>query len=315
MEFLRLLEGVRTPFFDTFFSTVTHLGEETLFLAIAIFVFWCIGKREGYYLLCVGFVGTVVNQFLKLSFKIPRPFDLDPTFSAVESAIPEAQGYSFPSGHTQNIAGTFGAIAVFSRKVWCIVLSVIIILTVAFSRMYLGVHTPLDVSVSLGIAAMLVFAFAPLFTEKRFDKCMPYVVGACLILGIAFAVYVHTLDPAGFVAKNYTSGLNNSASILGCLFGLAVVYPLDRFCIKFDTRAAWYAQIFKLVLGLALVLAIKEGLKIPLGLIPSAFAARSVRYFLVVLFGGAVYPLTFKLWTRIKIPALDKFTEKMLRKN
>ena len=56
MEFLRLLEGVRTPFFDTFFSTVTHLGEETLFLAIAIFVFWCIGKREGYYLLCVGFV-------------------------------------------------------------------------------------------------------------------------------------------------------------------------------------------------------------------------------------------------------------------
>jgi membrane-associated phospholipid phosphatase len=115
MGFLKFLEGIRNPVFDFFFSLITHLGEETAFLAIAIIVFWCINKREGYYILTLGLIGTVVNQALKLICKIPRPWK-DPTFTAVESAIPEATGYSFPSGHTQNVTGTLGAVARFSGR-------------------------------------------------------------------------------------------------------------------------------------------------------------------------------------------------------
>ena len=73
MEFLYFLEGIRNPVFDFIFSLITHLGEETLFLVLAIFVFWCVDKRGGYYVLMTGLIGTVVNQWLKLAFRIHRP--------------------------------------------------------------------------------------------------------------------------------------------------------------------------------------------------------------------------------------------------
>ena len=111
MEFLRILEGLRTPVGDTFFSTVTILGEETLLIVAGLLFFWCINKKHGYFILSVGFLGTVLNQFLKLVFRVPRPWVLDPEFTIVESARAEATGYSFPSGHTQNGVGIFGGIA------------------------------------------------------------------------------------------------------------------------------------------------------------------------------------------------------------
>ena len=64
MQFLYLLERIRAPWLDTVMSLITHLGSETLFMVIAITVFWCVNKRHGYYLLSVGFVGTLFNQAL-----------------------------------------------------------------------------------------------------------------------------------------------------------------------------------------------------------------------------------------------------------
>ena len=66
MDFLYFLEGIRNPVLDTFFSLITHFGSETLFLAIAIIIFWCVSKSKGYFLMTVGFFGTLLNQFLKL---------------------------------------------------------------------------------------------------------------------------------------------------------------------------------------------------------------------------------------------------------
>ena len=80
MPFLHFLQGIRNPILDGFFSLVTHLGEETFFLAFAILFFWCINKREGYYILITGLVGTLVNQLAKLFFRGPRPWDLDKSF-------------------------------------------------------------------------------------------------------------------------------------------------------------------------------------------------------------------------------------------
>ena len=95
-----MFERLRTPLGDAFFSLITHLGEETLFIVFGLLIFWCLDKWEGYYLLSVGLSGTVINQFLKLWFRIPRPWVRDPNFTAVESALAQAGGYSFPSGHT-----------------------------------------------------------------------------------------------------------------------------------------------------------------------------------------------------------------------
>ena len=320
MEFLRFLESIRTGIGDFFFSTVTRMGEEVFFLAIAILFYWCISKRQGYYILVTGVIGSVINQWLKIVCRIPRPWILDPNFKPVGNAVEAATGYSFPSGHTQNIAGTWGCIGRYNKQKWVKIISVSVILLVAFSRMYLGVHTPLDVTVSLGVAAALVFAFHFVFrTEESVNKYMFWVMMGAVVFSIGFILYVFLLPESGFASEadlaNLLSAKKNAATLTGCLFGLALVYPLDRFVIKFDTKGRWYAQIIKFVVGVAVVLGIKSGLSKPLvALFGNEYVARAVRYFLIVAFAGGVWPLTFKFFERLRIEKLERFTEWIVSK-
>ena len=311
---------MRTGIGDFFFATVTHMGEEVFFLGIAILFYWCISKRQGYYILVTGVVGSVINQWLKIVCRIPRPWIIDPDFKPVGDAVAEATGYSFPSGHTQNIAGTFGCIGRYNKQRWLKILSVVIILLVAFSRMYLGVHTPLDVTVSLGVAAALVFAFHFVFrTEESTNKYMLPVMIGSVIFSIAFIIYVFLLPESSFAdgadLANLLSAKKNAATLTGCLVGLGLVYPLDRFVIKFETKGRWYAQLIKFAVGIGIVLAIKSGLKSPLeALLGNEYVARAVRYFLIVAFAGGVWPITFKYFAKLRIEKLEKFTEWVVSK-
>lgn len=313
MPFLHFLQSIRNPVFDWFFALITHLGEETFFLAIAILFFWCVNKREGYFILITGLVGTVANQLAKLFFRVPRPWVLDPKFKIVESAREAATGYSFPSGHTQNIAGTYGAIAAHKPGKWKTAICTTVIVLVAFSRMYLGVHTPLDVAVSLIFALGLILLLRPVFdSEEKMDKYMPWVIVASVILSIGFLAYVLVIsDDKSLDPHNYASGLKNACTLLGCTAGLAPVYFLDKKYIKFETNARWYAQIIKLAVGLGGVLAIKAGLSSPLtSLFGNEYIARSVRYFLIVMFAGSIWPLTFKWFSGLRIPFLERLSKK-----
>ena len=118
MGFLRFLESIRTPILDRFFSVITEIGGETTLLVLGFLFFWCIDKKQGYFTLLCGLFGTVINQGLKLMCKVPRPWVIDKNFTIVESAREAATGYSFPSGHTQNVTGTFGSLAVGQRKAY-----------------------------------------------------------------------------------------------------------------------------------------------------------------------------------------------------
>ena len=118
MDILYALEKIRTPFWNGVMSAVTQLGGEVIFIVAAVVVFWCVSKWEGYYLMTIAFCGTVLNQFLKLICRVPRPWVRDPNFTIVESARAEATGYSFPSGHTQNAIGLFGGMARWGGRHW-----------------------------------------------------------------------------------------------------------------------------------------------------------------------------------------------------
>lgn len=314
MQLLFLLEKIRNPVFDFVFSLITHIGEETVFLAVAIIFFWCINKRKGYYILITGLVGTVINQFLKLLFRIPRPWVSHPEFTIVESARAEATGYSFPSGHTQNVAGTFGAIGLSYKKLFVRIASIAVIALVAFSRMYLGVHTPWDVLTSLAIAAALIFGLYPFFSnEERFKKAMPFIVAISFVLAAAFLAYVlYMPNKPTYSSDNYQSALKNAYTLFGCTLGLIVVYAFDSLYINFDTKASWYVQVIKLVVGFAGVFGLKAGLSSPLtALFGNEFVARSFRYFLVVVFAGILWPLAFKYLVKIKIKCLDSLGVKV----
>ena len=64
MSFLYFLESIRNPILDAIMSVVTMVGEETIFLAIALLIFWCLDKKRGYIFLLIGFVGITINQIL-----------------------------------------------------------------------------------------------------------------------------------------------------------------------------------------------------------------------------------------------------------
>ena len=296
MQLLYWLESIRTPALDSFFSLVTHLGSETVFLAVAIVVFWCVSKKSGYYLMTVGFFGTLLNQFLKLSFRIPRPWMKDPGFTIVEAARADATGYSFPSGHTQSAATVFGCPARSSKKGWVRGLCLLAVALTALSRMYLGVHTPLDVGVSLALGAVLVFVFYPVFEKSEETPRYLYVtVGALTLCALAYVIYVETKQwPADIDVHNLEHGVKNGYLLFGCGAAMLLSYYVEKRYVNFDPRGPLKAQILKVMVGLAIVLALKAGLKPILNpLFGGHIAATALRYFLLVVFAACVWPLSF----------------------
>ncbi len=299
MGVLYFLEEIRMPVLNECMLLITKFGEETAFLVAALIVFWCVDKYKGYYLMAVGFLGTMFTQILKLACRVPRPWVLDPNFTILEQAREAAAGYSFPSGHSQSAVGTFGGIAHTTKNRWVKGLCIAIAVLVPLSRMYIGVHTPADVLVGSAIALSLVIDLRkPVLAQK--ERNMKILIAAMLAVAVGFLLYVSLYHfPADFDAHNLESGTKNAYTMLGCLVGVAIVYVAERRYVNFDTKAIWWAQILKVVLGLATVLAIKEGLRTPLEWLLPVYPARAVRYFLIVVWAGFGWPSTFRFFAKL----------------
>ncbi len=301
MEFLRLLEDIRTSVLDSFFSFITHFGGESVFLVLGFALFWCISKKQGYYVLFVGFLGLLSNQFLKITFRIPRPWVLDKNFTIVESARAEATGYSFPSGHTQISVGTYASLAKANKNALVKAICISLCVLVPFSRMYLGVHTPLDVLTSVAIALLLTFTLRLLVEKALESKAkMRFLFLAMVGLSFLFVLYMTLFPfPDSTDSANLRDATENSYKIFGAIIGVWLGYEIDERHIHFTTQAKWWAQIAKLILGLLPVLLIKSLLKAPLTAVFGSLAAGTIRYFLIALFACGVWPFTFRFFNKL----------------
>ena len=313
MSFLYFLESIRNPVFDFLFSIITLLGEETVFMAVGMIVFWCFDKYQGYFLLTTGFWGTVTNQFLKIVCKVPRPWVTDPGFSIVESAREAATGYSFPSGHTQSAVGLFGGIARWNKNTVLRILCLAACVLVPLSRMYLGVHTPMDVLFAILTALIIIFVAYPLYVKATSTtKYMYGLLGTLTVVTLCYLLFV-TLFPfsADTDVNNLLSAQKNGYTLVGCMVGLLLTYFIDEHFIKFPTRAAWWTQIIKVLGGLAAVLIVKELFRWPLDAIFGGhLIARAIRYFLMVVVGGILWPMTFEKLLKFEKKIKEKIQEK-----
>lgn len=298
MQVLYWLEKIRVPILNELMLAVTHFGEETAFLAIALIVFWCVDKKKGYYLLSVGFFGTMANQFVKLLCRVPRPWVIDEGFSILEAARAQASGYSFPSGHTQMAVGTYGAIASVTGKRYIRIVCIVLAVLVPISRMYVGVHTPWDVLVGAGMALLLIIALKkPMMSGS--DGAVKAVLASMIAASLLLLAYVSFYPfPEDIEQANLVSGCKNAYTMLGCTVGIAIVYLADR-KLDFPIKAPLWAQIVKTGVGLVLVVAVKSLLKSPLEAVLPVYTARAVRYLIVVLVAGVVYPMTFSRFSRL----------------
>ncbi len=293
MEFLYLLEGLRNPVLDAIMAAVTELGGEMAFLIVALVLFWCVDKRHGYYLMAVGFLGTISNQFLKITCRVPRPWVRDPNFTIVEAARADATGYSFPSGHSTSSVATYGALATMTQKPWLRKVCISLCVLIPFTRLYLGVHFPSDVLVGSGISLALIGLLRPVVYRED-GKNLPALFAVMIALAAAFVGYMELFPfPADTDVHNLQSALKNSYTLLGALLGMTIVYYVDK-KRNFPIDGCWYVQVIKVLGGLVLALAVKEGLEAPLdALFGGHMIARAIRYFALVLVAGILWPMTF----------------------
>ena len=132
------------------------------------------------------------------------------------------------------------------------------------------------------------------------EKAMYILMAALVACGVGYLLYVELYPfPADFDAHNLTSATNNAFTMIGCLSGMLVVYFGEKKWVNFSTEGAWWIQIIKVSLGLGLVLAMKVGLKAPLNMLLGELAGRAVRYFLMVVAAGLIWPMTFRLWNKL----------------
>jgi membrane-associated phospholipid phosphatase len=140
LDFIIMIQRIDTPLLDSFFRAITSLGDELFYLLLFPFLLWCVDFYLGIRVGIIFLSSVYVNNGLKEIFQQPRPFYILPEIQKVY-----AYGYGFPSGHAQSSMVVWGSIAYWNKQIWIRNLSVLLILLIGFSRIYLGVHFPTDI--------------------------------------------------------------------------------------------------------------------------------------------------------------------------
>nr|WP_317282969.1 phosphatase PAP2 family protein [uncultured Sellimonas sp.] len=294
MNFLWFLEGIRTPIGNEFFQFVTYLGQELFLLGIICIFYWCINKKFAYQLGLTYFSAGLCIQTLKITFRIPRPWILDSQFHAVESAVPGATGYSFPSGHTQGGTCLFAPLALRTKRTVLKFLCVFAFLLIGFSRMYLGVHTPKDVLVSMAISLLFSLIFWK-YTDKLLDnKRNTLLLSVCLgIVSLLVFLYAFIQMNYGGLPVKYASDCCKAA---GAGFGFAIGFYIERTYIDFSEKTSRLSgQFLKVLIGLAGAGLLKFLLSF---LSDSSIILKSIEYCILVLWILVVYPMIFSRFQR-----------------
>ena len=311
LDYLLWLQNFRDLTSDAltpFFLAITHLSEFFILILFITLIYWSINKKAGEFIFINLFFGLLCNQILKMMFCISRPWLLSDEIKPVPQALPEATGYSFPSGHTARATAVWGSLVVWLwEKKFVRYFLVILILLVALSRNYLGVHTPQDVIVSLLVGAVILF-----ITKKLFDNIENNNLDFKLfITGILLSALTVTgiLIKAHFVNDSqFNHHLISFYGHIGNFFGIITGWYACRKLIPFCTNdISWAKRILRYLFGI--------GILIPLMLFSKDIFVNDfgkagggfIYNFVVCIFVTFFYPWIF---TRV-----ERFLEKRTNQN
>ena len=279
LHFLKWLEGIRTGFLTALLEGITILGEETLVILLVVAFWFAVDSKLARKVFFVTICSTGLNGIVKNIAKVPRPFDKGITPVRQETAT----GYSFPSGHTQNFTTYSTLFAIQYKKKWLTILAAVLIPLVAFSRLYLGVHYPSDVVVGVAFGVGMAFLGNYLFNRIE-DERKLYL--AVLAIFVPFIIYF-------FIVAN--ERFADFFKVFGMMGGLTLIAFLQKDGDGIDYSVVWWKKLLRIVIGVAIAFALKEGLKIlKMGNLHIDLMLDTLRYFAVVLAVGYLCPLLFK---------------------
>lgn len=271
MTILEAVQSVAAPWLDRVAFAITQLGSEFAYIALLVVVYLAIDEKAGRLLGLAVLGGYYLNQQAKALFDTARPYLLHPELLRGGSAAAETgPGPAFPSGHAQSAATFWGLAAVLARRRWFAVLAVAIVLLVGTSRIYLGVHWPVDVlgglAIGLGIVGVALLA----------ARARPLPPALTVLLLAALPLIVHLVLPTP-----------DSGRLAGAFAGVATA-PL---LVRHRARGGVAARVGLAALGLALALGwlLGSSALLPDGVKDHALVA-PLRYLLVAWCGVALAP-------------------------
>ncbi|MCH5164705.1 MAG: phosphatase PAP2 family protein [Clostridiales bacterium] len=297
LEFIKLLQRGSNTFCDYLFYIITQLGTELMFMFAVMVLYWCIDKREGFRLINLFAVSQLVVGFVKVVVNRPRPYTID----GIRPILEETSGYSFPSGHSNNIAVVCTHLSLQTKnknaKTFRVVvlLSAIIILGVMFSRVYLGQHYPTDVlagaAIGIGVGLVGFILFGKILGERE-EKLVYLILPGCvllLILGIVF-----------FIVKG--DGFDTLISLAGTYSAASIGYYIEKKHIKYDIKSdkLWHYFV-RFIVGAVIVTILEVGGDALLNHFAGEIWSLIVGFIIYFMIGIFVTLLAPMLYKRLKI--------------
>ena len=269
---LKYVQSFSNETLDSFFEIITMLGEEWFFIILFAIFFWCFNKSFGYKLAFICLTSAAINTIIKEIVKLPRPIGYEGIKSIREET---AEGYSFQSGHTQHSSSLLATLMIEFKKKWLYFIGALGILLVGFSRMYLGVHWPSDVIGGLIIGILWTMIAIKIFDWSK-DRGNPMLLGVFVIPMIILMLFFQT-------ATYY--------KVVGTLLTLWIGYIIDDKYFSFVTKAVWWKQILKLVIGFLGLILIKVYVK---KLLPLTIYSDFLRYALMGIWMTVISPIIYR---------------------
>ena len=259
------------------FVAVSELGATGFVVLLSLLCYFCVDKDLGRRLSFTGLLSFALGGFIKDALRLRRPIGLpgvrsiNPDSVAVDYT-PDGYPYSYsmPSGHAQTSATTWGVLSFYYRR-WPIYLTgVVLSLTVALSRVYLGLHNPSDVAAGL-LLGLLIAAISALAAHYLWDAKMLYAA-VCLLMLASFRLAPPSADTVKAVAA---------------LCGLTAGCYVDDLWVKFRISA----RAGRNLMALAGVVAVEIALGLVLRrLLPAGLPYDFARYFILLFVASGPYP-------------------------
>lgn len=241
-----------------FMTKMTFFGELTTVIVFMALCYWCVDKKFGTYLF-MGWCGNrLVNGVLKVTACAYRPWIRDARIVPYGNAITTATGYSFPSGHTMNAATAYGGGAVRKDVPRALrILLFIVVGLIAFSRNFLGVHTPQDVLVGAAAGLIVMWLVYKMMNWLEVHPGKDWIV---VVIGLALAVvialyaglksYPMDYDAEGKLLVDGAKMANDTFKGIGWSLAFLFGWILERRFIGFSTNVPMIKKVTRAAFGL-----------------------------------------------------------------
>ena len=287
-----IIQALQTlsPTLDALMEFFTFMGRIEFYILLIALIYWVVNSQLGFRV----FLILLSTDFVAVAFKNllhqPRPY-----WVADVKQLGSETSYGIPSSHASDSLAVWGYLAYRVQKNWFRVMAVVLIVMIALSRLYLGVHFLHDILGGWLIGGAMLYLFI------RYEQKLSYwmkahsesfqigfglaisllIIATGLIIG---ALIASTPDPESWSQfSSEARSISHYFTLAGALFGGVAGYVLMKRNARFETGGTWVQQVGRYFFGIIFVVIILYGLDALFGIIASdetalGYILRYIRY-------------------------------------